>query len=91
MGIPLNTSDKARGANVRRNLRRWRKRLLPMMAGWLLLTVAVSIGATTYAHAHDFSQRRTQALGEACGVCLIIVLAAAWLSALVAADRRKAD
>jgi O-antigen/teichoic acid export membrane protein len=87
----MKITDKERGANVRRNLRRWWKPLLVMMAGWILLTLAVCLGAITYAHSHHFSQRRIQMLAEGCGAIMCLVLIVAWLVVLVMADRKKSE
>lgn len=87
----MKVTDKERGANVRRNLRRWWKSLLVMMAGWILLTLAVCLGAITYAHSNHFSQRRTQMLAEGCGAIMCLVLIVAWLGVLVMADRKKSE
>ncbi len=83
--------DRQRGANVRQNLRRWKKALLAMMAGWGLISIATCAGAIAYAHAHHLSQRRTQALAQACGIILSGLLIAAWLTVLVMADRKKSQ
>ena len=85
----MKIADKERGANVRRNLRRWWKPLMVMMAGWLLLTLAVYVGAISYAHAHHFTQSRTQALAEGCAVMMSLILIVAWLTVFVMADRKK--
>jgi lysylphosphatidylglycerol synthetase-like protein (DUF2156 family) len=87
----MKLADKERGANVRRNLRRWWKPLLVMMAGWLLLTLAVCIGAITYAHAHHFSQSRTQTLAQGCAAIMSLILIVAWLTVFVMADRKKSE
>jgi lysylphosphatidylglycerol synthetase-like protein (DUF2156 family) len=87
----MKLTDQERGANVRRNLRRWRKPLLFMMAGWVLLTLAVCAGAMAYAHAHHFTQRRIQMLAEGCGTIMCVVLLLAWLTVLVIADRKKSE
>jgi hypothetical protein len=87
----MKLTDKDRGANVRRNLRRWRKPLLVMMAGWILPTLAVCTGAITDAHAHHFTQRRLQMLAESCGAIMCVVLVVAWLTVLVIADRKKSE
>ncbi len=82
-------TDKDRGANVRRNLRHWRKPLILMTTGWFVLTLAVSAGAIIYAHEHHFSQRRVKMLGESCGMILTALLVIAWLIVFVMADRKK--
>jgi hypothetical protein len=87
----MELTHRERGANVRRNLRRWRKPLLWMMAGWILLTLTVCTGAITYAHARHFTERRIQMLAESCGVILCFVLVASWLTVFILADRRKAE
>jgi len=87
----MKVSDKERGANVRRNLRKWWKPLLGMCAGWLLLTIAVCVGAITYAHTHHFSQSRVQSLAGSCGVVMVLILIVAWLVVLVMADRKKSE
>ena len=81
--------DKDRGANVRRNLRRWRKPLIAMNATWLAVTLATGAGAIVYAHEHHFSGRQVKMLGQSCGVILIGSLIAAWLTALLIADRKR--
>ena len=65
--------------------------LLVMMAGWILLTLAVCTGAIIYAHAHHFTQRRVHMLAESCGAILSILLVVAWLAILVMADRKKSE
>lgn len=85
--MPL--TQKERGTNVRRNLIRWRKRLLALMAGWILLTLAVCVGAVTYAHTNHWSPRRVQMLAEGCGLVLVFILAILWLAILVMADRTR--
>ena len=87
----MKMTDQERGANVRRNLRRWWKPLLVMMGGWLLLALAVSVVAVTYAQANHFSQKRVQMLAEGCGTILILILIVAWLTVLVMADRKKSE
>ena len=82
-------ADKERGANVRRNLRRWWKPLLVMMAGWLLLSLAVCAAAITYAHANHFTQSRIHTLAEGCAAIMSLILVASWLTVFVMADRRK--
>ena len=83
--------DKERGANVRRNRRRWWKPLLVMMAGWFLLTLAVCAGAIAYAHANHFTQSRTQTLAEGCAIIMSLILVVAWLTVFVMADRKKSE
>lgn len=85
----MKLADKERGANVRRNLRRWWKPLLAMMAGWLLVTLAVCAGAIFYAQAQHFGPSRTRALAESCGAIMVLILVVAWLTVLVMADRKK--
>lgn len=87
----MRLTNQERGANVRRNLRRWRKPLVAMMGAWALLTVAVIIGAVFYAHANGFSPRRVKSLAEGCGGILGFILIVAWLIVLVKADRKQSD
>jgi len=87
----MKLADKERGANVRRNLRRWWKPLLVMIAVWVLLTLAVCTGAIFYAHAHHLSQSRTRTLAEGCGAIMSLMLIVAWLTVLVMADRKKSE
>lgn len=85
----MKLTDKDRGANVRRNLSRWRKPLLWMLGGWFLLSITVAVGAIAYAQANHLSQRRIALLGEGCGAVLIGILAVGMLAVLVMADRKK--
>lgn len=85
----MKVADKERGANVRRNLRRWWKPLVGALAGWVALTTAVCIGAITYAHRHHFSESRVQALAENCAAVMSVLLILGLLIALVLADRQK--
>ena len=87
----MQLADKDRGANVRRNLRRWWKQLLVMMAGWILLTLAVCTGAIIYAHSHHFSERRIQMLAQSCAAIMMGVLVVMWLTVFVFADRKKSE
>jgi hypothetical protein len=87
----MRIADKDRGANVRRNLRRWWKPLLLMTVGWIVLTVVVCIGAIMYAHGHNLSQRRVQMLGEGCGAIMSVALIVAWLIVFLIADRKKLE
>jgi hypothetical protein len=87
---PAKTTSRDRGANVRRNLRRWWKILAAVTGGWFVLTLVVCIGAISYAHANNFGQRRIEMLGQGFGTASAILLAVIWLTILVIADRKKA-
>ena len=87
----MSVIHRDRGANIRRNLRRWRKPLVAITVGWMLLTLAVCTVAIIYAHAHQFGERRIQTLGANCGTVLGVLLAVVWLTILVLADRRKSE
>jgi lysylphosphatidylglycerol synthetase-like protein (DUF2156 family) len=84
-------TNQERGANVRRNLRRWWKQLLVMMIAWVILALGVIIAAVTYAHANHFSESRIQMLAEGCGSVLMLILFIAWMTVLVLADRKKSE
>lgn len=86
----MKSPDKARGANVRRNLKRWRRPLLFGLAGWLFCALGIGMGAIIYARDNHLSQRRIEALGEGVGAIMSIVLVVAGLAVLVMADRKKA-
>ncbi|MHB8865552.1 MAG: hypothetical protein ACYC6N_24510 [Pirellulaceae bacterium] len=85
------TASSDRGANIRRNLRRWWKPLLALNVGWFVLTLVVGIGAISYAHAHHFGEKRVQMLGQGCGTAMAISLGVLWLTVLLVADRRKSQ
>jgi hypothetical protein len=87
---PKKAAAQDRGANIRRNLRRWWKILLALNLGWLLLTIAVCIGFISYAHANHFSQQRIQALGQTCGTAMAMLFGVLWLTTLVIANQKKA-
>lgn len=87
----MKLADPNRGANVRRNLRRWRKPLLLLLGGWFLLTGAVFVAAITYAHSQRFSQRRTEMLAEGCGMVMFFILMIAVFTVLLMADRKRSE
>ena len=87
----MKVTNKERGANVRRNLRRWRKPLIVMNLAWLMLLIAVCVVGIVYAYRNHLSNQRVQMLGSSCGMILIVILGVAWLIVLLAADRKKSE
>lgn len=87
----MKLADQERGANVRRNLRNWWKPLLFAVLGWILLTVAVFVGAYLFAEHNDLSARRTRELLAGCGTVMVLLLIFSWLIVLIIADRKKSE
>lgn len=80
-----------RGANIRRNLRRWWKNLAAVFCGWLLLTVAIVIGMVVYGVKNHLSPSRMEKLGQGLGTTWAIVTAIIVLAVLLVADRFKSE
>lgn len=84
----MKTIDRERGANVRANLARWKRKLLAALGVWLLLTALVLGSVVAYAKTKHLSARRANALASSCGTAMGLVLVAGTLVTLVLADRR---
>ncbi len=84
----MKTIDRERGANVRANLARWKRKLLMLLGVWLLLTVLVLGALVAHATSNHLSARRANALASSGGTAMAMVLIAGVLVTLVVADRR---
>jgi hypothetical protein len=80
-----------RGANIRRNLYLWRKKLILLFGGLFLLAIGVCIAAISYAHANHLSTRRIEKLGEGMGVAFGVLFGAVTMVVLLMAHRKKGE